>query len=313
MQQNSLPPDFEKRLRELHPTEYDQVRATFNSPKPTTFRVNTLKTNQIDLEEKLTHLGFTFEKSTIPGSFVLRNKTQRELTETDLYTNGHLYIQGLSSMIPALALNPRSGETVLDACAAPGSKTTQMAALMENRGSIIANDMSRVRLYKLTANIRTLGATNIQTFHVPAQELWRKFPNTFDKTLVDVPCSLEGRFLSTNPKTYRDWSVKKLLKLASYQKQILHSSISATKPGGTIVYSTCTLAPEENEGVIDWILTKHKDLVSLIDTNVPNGIETSPACVEWQSSTYENDISKAKRVTPTELFEGFFIATLQRK
>jgi 16S rRNA (cytosine1407-C5)-methyltransferase len=313
MQQNSLPTDFEKRLQEMYPVEYDQVRETFNLPKPTTFRVNTLKTKQTELEEKLVNLGFTFEKSVIPGSFILTNKTQRDLTETDEYKDGHLYIQGLSSMIPALALDPHSGETVLDACAAPGSKTTQMSALMENRGSIIANDMSRVRLYKLTANIRTLGATNIQTFHVPAQELWRKFPNTFDKTLVDVPCSLEGRFLSSNPKTYRDWSVKKLLKLASYQKQILHSSISATKPGGTIVYSTCTLSPEENEGVIDWILTKHKDLVSLVDTNIPLGIETSPAKVEWQANKYENDISKAKRVLPTNLFEGFFIATLQRK
>ncbi len=312
MQQNSLPVDFEKRLKTLYPKEYETVRQTFNSQKPTTFRVNTLKTDAKTLEANLSKSGFTFIASVISNAYVLTNRSQRDLTETEAYTNGEIYIQGLSSMIPALALAPASGDTVLDACAAPGSKTTQMSALMNNRGSIIANDMSRVRLYKLTANIRTLGATNIQTFHVPAQELWRKFPNTFDHTLVDVPCSLEGRFLSSSPKTYKDWSLKKIQKLSAYQKQILHSSISATKPGGIICYSTCTLSPEENEGVIDWILQKHRDLVEVVETNIPQGIETSPAITEWEEKTYAHDVSKTKRITPTELFEGFYIATLKR-
>jgi 16S rRNA (cytosine1407-C5)-methyltransferase len=312
MQQNKLPEDFEKRLRRIYPDNYETIRSTFDVPRPSTFRTNTLKTNAQDLAASLTQKGFEIEEGPIKGSFILRNKSQRDLTETSEYTEGHLYIQGMSSMIPALSLSPQPGETVLDACAAPGSKTTQMAALMENRGSIIANDMSRVRLYKLSANIRTLGAKNIQTFHVPAQELWRKFPNTFDKTLVDVPCSLEGRFLSTNPKTYRDWSVKKLLKIASYQKQILHSSISATKPGGTIVYSTCTLAPEENEGVVDWVLERHGDLVTLVDTHIPEGIETAPALTSWEEKEYSPEVSNTKRIIPNELFEGFFVATFKR-
>ncbi len=312
MQQNKLPEDFEKRLARIYPEMFDQIRKTFDVSRPSTFRTNSLKTNTETLKTSLTQKGFEIEEGPIEGSFVLRNKSQRELTETTEYTEGHLYIQGMSSMIPALSLAPQPGETVLDACAAPGSKTTQMAALMENRGSIIANDMSRVRLYKLSANIRTLGAKNIQTFHVPAQELWRKFPNTFDKTLVDVPCSLEGRFLSSNPKTYRDWSVKKLLKIASYQKQILHSSISATKPGGTIVYSTCTLAPEENEGVVDWILQKHGDMVQLIDTAIPEGIETTPALSSWEDKEFNSEVAKTKRIIPNELFEGFYIATFKR-
>src|SRR6185503_4177192 len=132
--------------------------------------------------------------------------------------------------------------------------------LMENRGQIIANDMSRVRLYKLAANLKTLGVTNVTTMHMRAQDLWRKFPNVFDKVLADVPCSLEGRFLTTNPKTYKNWSVKKIKILSDHQKHILRSAVSAAKPGATIVYSTCTLAPEENEEVVDWILKKDPSL-----------------------------------------------------
>ncbi len=311
MHETQLPDDFVQRLKEIYPSDGDAVLKTFETARPCTFRVNTIKTSTIELLQKLTDQGFEVHEFTPLKAFILDNKTQRELTETEEYNNGLFYIQGLSSMIPPTVLNPRPGDTVLDACSAPGSKTTQMAALMENTGQIIANDMSRVRLYKLAANIKTLGVTNVTTMHMRAQDLWRKFPNTFDKVLADVPCSLEGRFLTTNPKTFSNWSVKKIKILSDHQKHILRSAISSAAPGATIVYSTCTLSPEENEEVVDWILKKDPS-VSLQNISL-DGLSGVPAIMEWKGKTYDPSVAKCLRLQPSSEIEGFFIALFEKR
>ena len=281
---STLPQEFINRIKSQFPDNWESILGTFKHKKPTTLRANTLKTTSSELEKDLTKQGFELQKADIPDAFVLLNKTQRELTETKQYLNGELYVQGLSSMIPPIKLDPQPGETVLDICAAPGSKTTQISALMKNTGSVIACDLSKVRLYKLAANIKTLGVTNIQTLHMNGKDLWKRFPNTFDRVLVDVPCSLEGRFLESNPKTYKNWSPKKIKVLAEHQKHILRSAISCAKPGATIVYSTCTLSPDENEKVVEWILNREKDI----------------------------ELINAEQILPTELYEGFFVAKFKK-
>src|SRR3989344_419590 len=137
-------------------------------------------------------------------------------------------------MIPALILNPKPGEKVLDICAAPGSKTTQIAAMMENKGELVANDINQIRVYKLESNLKMQGVTNVIVTKLPAEAIWKKVPEQFDKTLVDVPCSMEGIFYCGDPKTFTHWSTKKVHYLAKHQKLILRSAVSATKPGGTI-------------------------------------------------------------------------------
>jgi len=304
----NLPEAFLERLKRIITTDkYDAVLESFCTKKPTTFRANTVKISASDLIKKLQPQGFEVEAvDWYKDAFILKNKSQRELTETDSYKTGELYIQGLSSMIPPLVLNPQTSESILDACAAPGSKTTQISSLMNATGEIIANDRSRVRLYKLAANIKLQGATNVRTIYFPAQVLWEKFPQYFDRALVDVPCSLEGGFQCDYPKSYGSWSVKKVKQLAEYQKKILRSAIAATKPGGTIVYSTCTLSPEENEGVIDWILKKESGSVSLAPIDI--SVETAPAVLEWNGKTYNPEVEKTVRVLPSNLMEGFFLA-----
>lgn len=307
----TLPQAFLDRLEKIiRNKQLPLVLESFSKRKPTTFRVNTLRADEETVINFLTEQGYELEKAPLPNSYILRNKSQRELTETDDYLMGNIYIQGLSSMIPPIVVAPTARDLVLDACSSPGSKTTQMAALMENHGQIIANDMSRVRLYKLVANIKTLGVTNTQTIHMRAQELWKKFPSTFDRTLVDVPCSLEGRFLAGSPKTYANWGIKKIKILSDHQKHILRSAVSATKPGGTIVYSTCTLAPEENEEVVNWILEKEPSL-TLEKIELP-GVETSPGLKSWDGTTYSPEVEKCIRIIPNELFEGFFLAKFIR-
>ncbi|MBI4058207.1 RsmB/NOP family class I SAM-dependent RNA methyltransferase [Candidatus Gottesmanbacteria bacterium] len=307
-----LPKPFLERLGKIIPTsQLASVRNSFSLSKPSTFRTNTLKISSADLVRKLTELSIGFEQiHWFPDAFILKGTTQRQLMETEFYKKGFLYIQSLSSMIPAFILNPQPNETICDLTAAPGSKTTQMAAFMGNTGKIVANDISRVRLYKLEALLKLMGVTNTQVTHMTGEVLWKKYPEYFDKTLVDVPCSLEGRFNTHDPKSYADWTSKKIKALVGKQRFLIRSAVSATKPGEVIVYSTCTLAPEENEGIIDWILKKEGDAVQIepIELNV----EHVQGLSSWEGKKYSPDLTKTIRILPSLLMEGFFIAKLRK-
>jgi tRNA (cytosine49-C5)-methyltransferase len=308
----NLPEKFLERLKRLYPEkELEEILSSIQTKPLPSFRTNTIKTTTEELEKKLTQQGFLIEKvAWYHDAFILKNKSVRELTETEAYKQGELYIQNLSSMIPALVLDPKPDEKILDLCAAPGSKTTQMATLMQNQGEILANDLSRQRLYKLTANLHMYGVTNTKTLSFPGQILWKTYPEYFDKTLVDVPCSMEGRIRLDDPKTYQDWKLGKIKELETKQKYLLRSAISATKVGGVIVYSTCTLAPEENEGVLDWIVKKEADAIEIEKITIPN-LELQPGIKEWNKA-FHPAISETARINPSYNMEGFFIAKIRK-
>ncbi len=283
----NFPKNFLKRLEKIIPSDkLRDVLEAYTVSRPTTLRVNTLKTTK----EELTHLfdkqHILYQQSTIsPIAFISRSD-KRMLLDLDAYRNGLFYIQSLSSMLPVLALDPQPNEKILDIAAAPGSKTTQMAALMQNTGQIIANDNSRIRGYKLQANLKTQGVTNTTVIISAGQTLWQQYPEYFDRSLVDAPCSMEGTFTTTNPKTYEHWNVRTIKELVQRQKWLLRSAVSATKPGGTIVYSTCTLETVENEDIIDWILKKEQGKIELVEPTT--------------------------KIYPSELMEGFFVAKLKK-
>ncbi len=191
-------------------------------------------------------------------------------------------------MIPALALGVASGDVVLDLCAAPGSKTTQIAALLGNTGTIIANDISRDRLFKLKANCNRLGVTNVQYVMMPGAGIWRKYPNYFDKVLCDVPCSMG-----------QPYATKNLKMLVSRQKSLIRSAYSALQPGSVMVYSTCSPRVEENENVVSYLL-QHEPNAEL----VPISIEYLPS--EWL--TNEGTV----RMTRNDEHEDFFVALIRK-
>jgi 16S rRNA (cytosine1407-C5)-methyltransferase len=309
----NLPEKFRDRLALFTtPSQQKEILESFCVQKPSTFRANTLKISTDVLEKALTKEGIQVERvDWYPDAFMLIDQPQKMLTQTKWYTEGYLYIQSLSSMIPPLILDPKKGESILDITAAPGSKTTQMAAMMENTGEIIANDKSKIRLFKLKANLQTLGVTNTKVLQLPGQFIWKKFPQYFEKTLVDTPCSMEGRFQCNNEKTYKDWSTAKIDFLQNQQKFLLRSAISSTQVGGTIIYSTCTLAPEENEEVIDWILKKTHQAVMLEDIIIPK-LPTQPGLTKWKNKIFDESLSKAIRIYPTKVMEGFFVAKLRK-
>ncbi len=290
----------------------ESILSSMCSRHPSTFRANTLKITADALQKQLDDLGIQTERvSWYKNAFILKNVPQKVLTETDLYKNGFFYVQSLSSMIPPLALDAKPNERVLDLTAAPGSKTTQIAAIMGNTGEIVANDKSRIRMYKLEANVKIQGVTNVKTTYIPGEFFWKRYPEYFDRVLVDVPCSMEGRFFVDDPKTYEDWTPGKVRMLSDMQKWLLRSAISATIPGGTIVYSTCTLSPEENEGVVDWILKKENENIA-IESFTLNGLPLTPGITKFGNKTYDDRVKNTMRIFPTPTMEGFFIAKIKK-
>lgn len=312
MYMTQLPAQFLERLHDIVPPEkYDEVLSTFSLPKPISFRTNTLKTDSDALEQALIAQNLPIERISWYKDAFLFHGEKAQLMATDEYKAGYIYIQNLSSMIPPLVLTPRTKDIVCDLTAAPGSKTTQIAMMMNNKGKIVANDISRTRLFRLRENLESQGISNTDMSCIPGQALWKRYPHYFDKTLVDVPCTMEGRFSTLDPDSYKDWSPKKVKVLSQLQKFLLRSAITATKPGGLIVYSTCTLEPEENEEVIDWILQKEASQVTLeeITLTIPGMI---PGLTSWKTKQFNKKITKTKRVLPSDTMEGFFIAALRK-
>jgi NOL1/NOP2/sun family putative RNA methylase len=306
-----LPDSFADRLVELIPEDKrGEVEAGLKTVRPTTFRRNMLRCPDSDMTVRFAADGITAEPvSWYPDAYVLRSPGFRAFQETQLYRTGGIYVQSLSSMLPPLVLDPQPGERVLDLCAAPGSKTTQMAALMANRGEIVANDASPIRSLKLKHNLDLQGVTVARTTVKHGETVWMDAPESFDRVLVDVPCSMEGTFCDEDPKSYRDWTPNKPKVLGKRQQWLLRSGISACRVGGTIVYSTCTLAPEENEAVVDWILRKEHGNVMLADI-VLDGVPWSQAVAGWKTKSFMPEIIRARRVLPSPGMEGFFVAKL---
>ncbi|MDD5216487.1 MAG: RsmB/NOP family class I SAM-dependent RNA methyltransferase [Candidatus Omnitrophica bacterium] len=310
----SLPPEFIERLRGiLPPGKFDAVANTFAGPKPTTFRVNSLKTTPGKIQETLEQHSFRIEK--VPwchGAFVLKDGDLRGLQAMDCYRNGEIYVQSLSSMIPPLVLDPQPGETILDMTAAPGSKTTQMAALMKGLGRIVANDNNRTRFFKLKANVEMQGATNVELSLRYGETFGRRQPDAYDRILLDAPCSAEGRFDTREPASFRYWKPAKVKEMARKQKVLLASGIHALKPGGVLVYSTCTFAPEENEGVLDWALGKYEEIISIEKINLPL-LNVMSGIRQWRDTAFHPFVQLGVRILPDPGMEGFFFAKIRKK
>lgn len=311
----TLPKEFLDRLARMLPvSECEAIVQTFAQPKPTTFRVNTLRASVESVRAELEGAGFHLEPvSWYPEACILRQGDLPRLQETEAYRTGALYVQSLSSMIPALVLNPQPGDTVLDVTAAPGSKTTQMAALMRNEGRLVANDNNRLRFYKLKANVKLQGASNVELSLRYGESFGRLHPGEFDRVLVDAPCTTEGRFYLPKPTSYRHWKVRKIHEMSHKQKKLLAAGIHALKPGGVLVYSTCTFGPEENEAVVSWALEKFGEAVALEPIHLPSVIpNVMPGLSSWNEQSYHSDIRHAVRILPTSLMEGFFLAKIRK-
>ncbi|MDI6738720.1 MAG: NOL1/NOP2/sun family putative RNA methylase, partial [Nanoarchaeota archaeon] len=234
-----------------------------------------------------------------------------ELGKSIEHVLGYYYVQELSSMMPVIALQPKPNELILDLCAAPGSKTTQASALMQNTGTIIANDNKMDRIQILASNLERCGCMNVIVTRNDGVQLCERLARLnmkFDKILLDAPCSAEGNIRS-NPKTLLMWNIKMVEKLGRMQKKLALSAFQLLKEGGEMVYSTCTHAPEENEAVIDFLVKNFNAKVEKI--SLP--LKCRQGITIWQNGKFDEQISSACRIYPQDNdTEGFFIAKIKK-
>jgi len=186
-----------------------------------------------------------------------------------------------------------------------------MAALMHNQGLIVAVEAIRNRYYRLKSVCSLLGVKNATSKLMDGRR-FKPQGQLFDKILVDAPCSSEGRFNTAHPKTFAYWSPRKIKEMSRKQKGLLLAASRALKPGGTLVYSTCTFAPEENEAVVDWLLRKTEGAIELLPLQVDD-VQSYPTLEDWQERTFSPEVHKCLRVLPAKDIEGFFLVKLIRK
>lgn len=235
----------------------------------------------------------------------------QEIKGSELASNGSVYIQNAASWLPVLALDAQPGEAILDVCAAPGGKTSHVAAITGNNAHITANDNSYPRLAKLRSNLKRLGVDNITYTLYDAIHLSHKlYGRQYDKILLDVPCSGEGMMMLGNNKDFETWSVAHIKRLQQLQKRILVQAWQLLKPGGTLVYSTCTMAPEENEAVVDYLLRHNEDAdVRLFKTDLKNKV--APV-MEWNGKKFDERLKFSTRLIPSPEVEAFFVCKLNK-
>ena len=323
--ESALPVLFLERLREIVPEQHlDGVLASFESPRALTLRVNRLRAEPAEVRAELAALEFELEP--VPwceDAFRVVVGERRSLQESAAYREGRVYLQGLSSMLAPLMLDPQPGESVLDLCAAPGSKTTQIAAMMGGEGELVANDRSHKRLYKLRRVLEEQGVRRVQILGRKGETIGRTHPGHFDRVLADVPCSSEGRFHLDDPKSWSDWKPSKIKRLGAEQRRLLISGLHALRPGGRLIYSTCTFAPEENEAVIHRVLRYFRGRAELVELpfEAPCSI---PGMTTWRGRDLDPGLVRCRRILPGRSdvggapaaapggLEGFFLACLSR-
>lgn len=308
-----LPQQFLHKIQKIHPQRFPRVCETFLRRKIPAFRINYLKIDLIELRKRFVRERIKCRELTWPkGSFLLKGDL-RTLQRTVLYTEGAIYVQNVSSMIPPVLLGLKPGEKILDMCAAPGAKTTQIISLGAPPGNIevVAVEKIRTRYYKLLANLKLQGADFINPYLLDAIWVRKKFPLYFDKILLDAPCSCEGLFYVNNPHSYKYWSLRKVKEMSHKQKKLLGAGFHALKEGGTLIYSTCTFSPEENEGVVDWALNRFKENIELIPLKIPVK-NVLPGLSRWRGKKFSSTLSRARRIIPNEYMEGFFIAAFRK-
>lgn len=269
--------------------------------RKTTLRINTIKSNIEEIKNKLQESKIEYEE--VPWSkeaIIIKNVDEKTIQEMDIYQDGKIYMQSLSSMLPPIILEPKEKTDILDMAAAPGGKTTQIAALTNNKAHITACEKNKIRAERLKYNVDKQGATCV--FIMPKDSRFIDDFFSFDQILLDAPCSGSGT-LDFNDSNIEKYFTKQLIERSTKtQKTLLKKAISLLKPGHEMVYSTCSVLACENEDVVESILKDEK--IEIVPISF-EGIESLPVL--------PTKISGTLCVCPTELYEGFFVAKIRKK
>ena len=295
-------PDFLlEKLNEEYGKEYtNKIIDGFNKKRKVTIRVNTIKTNKADVEQELKRNNIEFKNSSFwDNAIIIENVVEEDIKKLEIYETGKIYMQSLSSMIPPLVLSPKENEDILDMTAAPGGKTTEIAALSNNKAHITACEMNKIRFDRLKYNIEKQGAKCVYAMQKDSRQIDDFF--SFDKILLDSPCSGSGTIYINDINLEKYFTKNLVEKSIKAQKALIKKAIRVLKKGGELVYSTCSILKEENEEIIREVLKEGKlELVKIEFEKIEN-IPLLPVTLE-----------KTLCVMPTEEYEGFFVAKLKK-
>ena len=289
---------FLERVRQIVPKfRLDMLRGRRQS-----IRVNTLKSE--------TDLGLQNPIEWAPHCY-WHEGDKASLTRSEDVTKGLAYVQNAASFIPPIVMQPKAKDRILDICAAPGGKASHIAALTGNKADLWVNDNSRPRLNRMIDIFSTLGVKTTNMTLYAIDSLRHQLPHEyFDKILLDAPCSGEGMIDLDDPKALDHWSVAQIKRLQRIQKKAIVTAWDLLRPGGVLVYSTCTMAPEENEAVVDYLLRKQETAqLQPIELDLPNRI---PTLKGWNNKTYQSDLTNCLRLGPSPEIEAFFVALIRK-
>lgn len=300
----NLPEEFEMKMKKLLGSEYEEFLASYDHPRNFGLRVNVDKISPKEFEKiapfhltkiPWTENGYYYEEQDMPARH-------------PFYYAGMYYLQEPSAMTPASRLVSKPGDRVLDLCAAPGGKATELGAHLHGKGVLVANDISASRAKALLKNIEVFGIRNSFVVNEVPAKLAENFPEFFDKILVDAPCSGEGMFRK-DPAVAKVWDSNKPFECAKQQKEIITRAAQMLAPGGDMLYSTCTFSPEENEQVIQFLLDSRDDM-EIREIQPYEGF--APGRPEAANGT--PDLKKCVRIWPHKMAgEGHFLALLHKK
>jgi len=307
---------FEEHYQLLLGENYDKFMNYSLSYIRKCIRVNTLKGSVEDVRKRLDDRWNLEPIPWCPEGFWIEFKDGKRFDLGNLIEHhlGYVYIQESASMIPPIVLGPKPGERVFDMCAAPGSKTSQIAMYMQNTGILIANDISGSRLKALGMNLQRCGVRNaIMTMmqEYRFQRIIKEHPEfAFDRILVDAPCSGTGT-IRKSLKTIIMWNPLGITKLSKIQKSLIETAFNMLKVGGTMVYSTCTIEPEENEAVVSYLISKYPNAQLLHIDSERLGITRTPAITKFKNLFINPRVEKCLRIHPYDNnTEGFFVAKI---
>lgn len=282
--------------------DLEKFLASMEAPPRTYIRVNTLRINANALIKRLTDKGFTLKETDIPDCLEVTAEPY-SIGASAEYLLGYFYVQDKSSVIPPLALAPQPGDVVIDMAASPGGKTTQLAQMMNNKGMLLAIEVEIARIAGLRSNMGRCGVMNAALFHMDARDL-RKLEVKADKILLDAPCTGEG--VIAKDRTRKTSRGEPDIQFCSgLQEELIDAAYACMKPGGILVYSTCSFAPEENERIVDYVIKKYGMKVEPIPYGEP-GVDS------FGHMKFDPQVKNARRMYPhIHGTSGFFVARLK--
>ena len=290
--------EFFDRVKKINPKILKATKDRFS------FRINHHRANTQETIDLLQKEGFFPEPvGWADDVFVLPIEDRKKITKTKVYTQNKIYIQNLSSIFAAYSLDIEPDDWVLDLAAAPGGKSLIFS---ERAGKVSAVEPDKSRFFRMKRNFKEHGAKNIQTYNKDGRFIYKACPAWFDQVFLDAPCSSEAHI--DGEVTW--WSMRRVRRFSKLQKELIISAYESLKPGGEMIYATCTYAPEENEAVVDFLLQKYPE-ATLIEVEVPFE-NYQKGLREWEEKEFSQEVAKCVRILPQGAYSGFFMAKIKK-